>query len=191
MKYLVFLLEEPSAKEMLKGILPKIISPEITIKYIIFEGKQDLEKQIINKLNYWKIAETYFIVMRDQDSADCKDVKQNLINKIKQTKKADQCIVRIACHELESFYLGDLEAVENGLKMKNISKLQNNKKFKNPDRLANAAQELKKLTSLNYQKISGSRAIAPFLNISGENKSKSFNVLLNGIRTLLNNKAES
>ena len=44
---LVFLLEEPSAKAMIEGILRKIIlEANIVVRYIVFEGKQDLEKQI-------------------------------------------------------------------------------------------------------------------------------------------------
>lgn len=48
---LVFLLEEPSAKAMIEGILSKIIlETDIVVRYIVFEGKQDMEKQIIRKL---------------------------------------------------------------------------------------------------------------------------------------------
>ena len=42
---LVFLLEEPSAKAMIEGILPQLIlESDLVIRYIVFEGKQDLEK---------------------------------------------------------------------------------------------------------------------------------------------------
>lgn len=37
--FLVCLLEEPSAKEMLEGILPRFIDDGITVKYIVFEGR--------------------------------------------------------------------------------------------------------------------------------------------------------
>lgn len=43
MKHLVFLLEEPSAKEMLNGLLPRLL-PGLSYRCIVFEGKQDLEK---------------------------------------------------------------------------------------------------------------------------------------------------
>ena len=43
MKHLVFLLEELSAEEMLKGVLPKILPEGIHVKFIVFEGKQDLD----------------------------------------------------------------------------------------------------------------------------------------------------
>ena len=44
MMELVFFLEEPSAKEMLKGLLPRLIKNEIVYRFIVFEGKSDLEK---------------------------------------------------------------------------------------------------------------------------------------------------
>lgn len=52
MKHLVFLLEEPSAKDLLEGLLPRLIreEDEISVRYLVFEGKQDLEGQLIRKL---------------------------------------------------------------------------------------------------------------------------------------------
>ncbi|MDX8409536.1 MAG: hypothetical protein R8J84_05770 [Mariprofundales bacterium] len=38
MRCLVCLLEEPSAKEMLKGVLPRMLPDDVKITYIIFEG---------------------------------------------------------------------------------------------------------------------------------------------------------
>jgi hypothetical protein len=93
--------------------------------------------------------------------------------------------VRIACTELESFYLGDLNAVEHGLGIANLAKKQNDKKYRTPDALSNAAQELKRLTQNQYEKVSGSRAISAFLKVDGSNRSHSFNVLLAGINKLI------
>ena len=45
MRELVFLLEEPSVVELLKIIVPHIIGTTYPTKYIIFDGKQDLEKK--------------------------------------------------------------------------------------------------------------------------------------------------
>ena len=103
MKMLVFFLEEPSAEEMLKGVLPKILPSHVIPRYIVFEGKQDLEKQLERRLKHWKTPNTRFLVMRDQNSGDCRVIKQNLLDKCRVAHKPDT-IVRIACHELESFY---------------------------------------------------------------------------------------
>ncbi|MGB7511917.1 MAG: hypothetical protein WBP54_11615 [Pelodictyon phaeoclathratiforme] len=43
MKSLVFFLEEPSAKRMLEGVLPRFI-PDVAVQYVVFQGKSDLEK---------------------------------------------------------------------------------------------------------------------------------------------------
>ena len=41
---LVFLLEEQSAKAMLKGLLPHLLpSNDVDFRYIVFEGKHDLK----------------------------------------------------------------------------------------------------------------------------------------------------
>ena len=49
---LVFFLEEPSAKAMLQGIIPRLL-PGIETRYIGFEGKQDLEKRLPIRLRAW------------------------------------------------------------------------------------------------------------------------------------------
>ncbi|MBU4304454.1 MAG: hypothetical protein KJ893_02340 [Candidatus Omnitrophica bacterium] len=50
MSELVFFLEELSAEAMLKGLLPRLLPPEVLVRYIVFEGKQDLEKQLVYNL---------------------------------------------------------------------------------------------------------------------------------------------
>ena len=183
MTTLVFFLEEPSAKEMLRGVLPKILPEYITPRFIVFEGKQDLEKQLVRKLRLWRQPDSRFIILRDQDAGDCLKIKHHLVEKCREAERPD-AIVRIACHELESFYLGDLLAVEKGLEINGVAKRQNQKKFRQPDNLPGPARELKALTDKRYQKISGSRSIAPHLD-PGKNRSHSFNVLLQGIKKIV------
>lgn len=75
MKTFVFFLEEPSALEMLEGVLPRILPADIQIRYLAFQGKQDLEKNLKKRLRGWRLPDSIFIVIRDQDSGDCKAVK--------------------------------------------------------------------------------------------------------------------
>lgn len=182
---LVCLLEEPSAKAMLEIIIPKIAGSGTNVRYIVFEGKSDLENQLENKMARWNVPDSRFLVMRDKDSGDCKKIKQQLVEKVGRAGKNSCTCIRIACHELESFYLGDLAAVEKGLSIPSLSKKQNNMKFRKPDKLANAAQELAAVTRKKYSKLAGSRLIAPHLTLNGDNKSESFNALIAGIATLL------
>jgi len=183
MKTIIFFLEEPSAKEMLAGVMARILPENIKIRYIIFQGKQDLEKNIQLKLRGWRSPNSYFVVMRDQDAGDCKIIKTKLTELCNDSGK-EGVLVRIACHELESFYLGDLSAVEKGLGLKGLEKKQQKKKFRDPDSIHNPAAELFTLTKNVYDKVSGSRAIAPHLNLRS-NCSKSFRVLLSGIYRLI------
>ena len=185
MRHLVFLLEELSAKEMLKGVLPKILPEGVHVKFIVFEGKQDLEKQLERKLKAWQQPNSVFLVMRDKDSGNCSVIKRQLLAKVTASGKQEVTLVRIACCELESFYLGDLNAVEQGLSIPNLAKKQGEKKFRTSDLLSNAAQELQKLTQRKYQKVSGSRSIGPYLKTDGSNCSHSFNVLIDGIQKLV------
>ena len=185
MTFLVCLLEEPSAREMLEAILPKVLPQNVSVRYRVFEGKQDLEKQLARRIREWnKFPDTYFLVMRDQDSGNCLSIKERLRQKIETSGKPDRTLIRIACRELESFYLGDLQAVEQGLKIKHVADRQEQKKYRTPDYLGNPCAELEKLTRQNYQKIQGSRDIAPHLQLNGSNRSHSFNVLISGLRDL-------
>jgi hypothetical protein len=183
MKTIVFFLEGPSEKEMLIGLLPRLLPPEVDVRYLVFKGKQDLEKSLVRRLRGWQLPDSVFVVLRDQDSGDCRAIMAKLSKLCTEAGK-NPVLVRIACHELESFYLGDLAAVERGLGLKKLKERQARRKFRNPDALANPAAELIRLTGNRYDKLSGSRAIAPHLHIEN-NRSHSFRVFVEGIRRLV------
>jgi hypothetical protein len=136
MKILVFFLEEPSAEEMLKGILPKILPESIQAKFHVFEGKQDLERRMPRILRAWRVPHCSFLIMRDQDSGNCKKIKQKLLSLCQKARHPSSVVVRIACRELESFYLGDLAAVEQGLDIAGLIKKQNKSLYRDPIELA-------------------------------------------------------
>lgn len=183
MTTLVFFLEEPSARDMLEGVLPRLLSSDIHVRYVSFDGKQDMQGQLERKLRGWLVPDTRFIVLRDQDSGDCRAIKQGLRELCRRAGRAD-ALVRIACRELESFYLGDLAAVERGLALNSLASQQAGRRLRSPDALNNAKQELMRLTADRYQERTGSRAIAPHLRLDDGNRSHSFNVLLAGIRRI-------
>jgi len=179
MTTLVFLLEEPSARAMLEGILPRLLPDEVIPKFLVFEGKQDLDKRLGLRVRGWRAPDTFFVVIRDKDSGNCRTIKEGLCNKLASAGRPDS-LVRIACHELESFYLGDLAAVEAGLNCQGVSRLQEQSKYRRPDLLPNPAEEMARIS--DYQKVAGSRAIAAHLKLDGSNRSHSFNVLVEGLR---------
>lgn len=179
MSELVFFLEEPSAEAMLQGLLPRILPPAIIPRYIVFEGKQDLEKQLVRKLRNYRVPGARFIIMRDKDAGDCYQIKQALVLKCLEAGRPD-AIVRVVCHELESWYLGDLAAVERGLEKAGLVHYQTKPLFLHPDAYPSPLQTLVKLVP-EYQKVGGSRAIGPHLDINNS-RSTSFKVFVDGIR---------
>lgn len=184
MKQLVFLVEEESAKVMLESLLPRILDSSIEPRLLAFEGRQDLERQMVRRMRGYLNPQARFIVMRDQDVApDCSVIKNNLLARCVEAGRQDATLVRIACHELESFYLADLVAVEAGLEINGLVKYQNNRKFRNPDVLQNPSTELLVLTENRYQKVSGSRVIGKHLDFSNE-RSGSFKNLISGIKRM-------
>ena len=115
MSRLVFFLEEPSARKFLLGFLPKIgfqrHEYEIQRPY---SGKQDLLKYFTDDLRDWRNPNDQFLVLVDQDANDCKRLKESGIRakaREKCREQAEKMRVRIACWELEAWYLGDISAL--------------------------------------------------------------------------------
>ncbi|MFN7477965.1 MAG: DUF4276 family protein [Burkholderiales bacterium] len=186
MRELVFLLEEDSAKAMLQSLLPRLLKADTFVRYITFQGKQDLEKQLVRKIRGYQSDKVRFIVLRDLDShPDCSRLKQRLLNLCIESGRVHQCLVRLACKELESFYLADLLAVETALMIPGLAQKQQSKKFKQPDYLGSPVNELKTLTKNRYQKVAGSRVIGMHLNLDNQ-RSPSFRHLVTAIRRMEN-----
>ena len=183
----IFMTEESSMEVALKNILPKIsilFTDNRIFRIIPHQGKQDLERSLPTKLRAYKdnkFIQHKFIVVRDKDSGNCSKIKENL-NQICINQDRNDVLIRIAIHELESWFLGDLIAIDNAYNTK-LAKHQNVKKFRNPDKLANPSQELSKILNMN-SKISWSKKISKEMNIDN-NKSLSFNYFISGVRRLL------
>ena len=181
MREVVFLLEEESARAMLEGLVPRLVPPDVVVRYIPFDGKQDLKRQLARKIRGYQNPDARFIVVHDQDShPDCKALKADLVAVGLQSRRAG-VVVRIACREPESFYLADLVAVERGLGMKGLAGRQSTRKFRAPDALESPSVELERLTDGRYQKVSGSRAIGRHLDPANE-RSPSFKNLVDAVR---------
>ena len=181
MSRIVFLLEERSMANFLEGFLPKHY-PDLEFILVPHRGKQDLQKSIPNKLRGWKEPGVKFVVVHDQDSNDCMILKKTLVEICQKNSRYD-VLVRIACHELESWFLGDLAAVGLAFQSPALHHHQSKSKFTNPDRLNNAAQELKTLVP-EYEKTIGATAIAAHMDRKN-NRSRSFQVFLSGLDRLL------
>ncbi|MBL4613838.1 MAG: DUF4276 family protein [Magnetovibrio sp.] len=179
---LVFMLEEPSAKAMLEGLMPRILPDHCNVQYIVFEGKQDLLKRLHIKLRGWLAPNTCFVVLFDKDNQDCVDLKVQAAQ-ICTTSGKPNALVRIVCHELESWYLGDLKSVETALQVPGLSNKQKSQ-YQTPDNILDPKGELKRLTKDAYQQVNGSRKIGKILSPTN-NLSTSFSFFISGIQKLV------
>jgi hypothetical protein len=182
MTELVFLVEGKSEKVMLQGLLPRMLPENVSYSCIAFKGKGDLERNLVGKIRSYRKPQTRFIVLRDKDSDDCIEVKRRLLEKCQEAKRPDS-LVRIACHELESWYLADLAAVEKGLGLPTgeLNTSKNSIKYQNPDTLDSPKEKLKQLTDKFYQEVSGSLEIGKHLD-PANTRSRSFAVFVSGVR---------
>lgn len=173
-EHLIFFLEEPSAEDFLRGLLPSILPTCITPHFIVFEGKQDLEKQLTRRIRGWLRPNSCFIVMRDQDSGDCKVIKNRLAALCAEAGKPE-AIIRIACRELESFFVGDWQAIADAFEKPALAAHARTAKYRTPDDLGSPSVEIKRIIP-DYQKRDGARRITPHLRPE-RNRSNSFQVL--------------
>jgi hypothetical protein len=168
---LVIFTEEPSMKAFLETLIHRLY-PEISLKIIAYQGKQDLEKNVARHIRNWHTPNSKFIVVHDQDSWDCVILKEKLVAIC--SSAAPNVTVRIACHELESWYWGDLDAVSTAFGKPSIMALSRKRKYRITDEIENPKGELKKYLP-QYEQIAGAKAIAEHIDIT-HNISHSFQV---------------
>lgn len=178
---LVFFLEEPSARDFLESVLPRVLPAHITPHFLVFEGKQDLEKQLVMRMKRWLRPNSRFIVMRDQDSGDCRVIKKRLLS-LCVAAGQPQATVRIVCKELETFFIGDWPAIAAGFGQPKLAAHASKAKFRVPDLLGSPSMEIKRIIP-TYQKREGARTISPHLDLAN-NRSSSFRVLMHSISDL-------
>ena len=122
--HIEFLLEERSAEVALEIILPKILPDDVSFKCHVFEGKQDLLKNLPMRLNgysRWIPDNWRIIVLIDKDRENCDKLKTQLENAAQiaglDTKSNSlpigefKVVNRIAIEELEAWFFGDTTAL--------------------------------------------------------------------------------
>jgi hypothetical protein len=185
---LEILVEERSMEQFLKEFLPRILPEGFVIgqNCIIkpHNGKSDLQNKIPNTVrayrNYpWPVR---LLVIQDQDSSDCIQLKQQLTQLIRANNPHIPFLVRIACRELENWYLGDLTAVEQVYPRSNASRYAHRAKFRNPDRLT-GSEEMRAL-SAEFTKTDCARRMGTIIDVQ-TNRSVSFGHLVTGLQRLV------
>lgn len=183
---LIFLLEEPSMKSLLEGLLPRIFPGMVVGQHfqcIKHEGKSDLDTSIPRKLRSWRIVSDRFVILRDNDNANCVDLKARFIRMCQESGRPDT-LIRLVCQELESWYIGDLSALAEAFDAPKLDSPGLRKRFTDPDTWQKPSRELERLIPA-FQKGSAARLMAECLEEEG-NCSRSFQTFIGGVRRLAN-----
>lgn len=179
MSRVVFLVEDLSMMVLLDGVLPRFF-PGLSFRCLPHEGKQDLDRSIRRTLRNWREPGVRFVVVRDNDRANCHALKKKLVDLCRAQHR--DALVRIACQELEAWYLGDPVALANAFGHARLRSLGSKVRFRDPDAIVQPARALEKLIP-EFQKVSGARRMASRLS-RGSNSSRSFQVFVEGVERL-------
>ncbi|MDR0834257.1 MAG: DUF4276 family protein [Candidatus Symbiothrix sp.] len=182
--------EEPSIKNIFDVILPKILPDDISFRIYPHQGKKDLEKALKTTVpSISKIPGSKIIITCDQDKNDCKVVKLRLLDLLGNQCQCD-FFVRIICTELESWFLGDLQAIEKAFPRFKRHQYAGRIDFRDVDRIDKPSDYLLRivpeyLKRESLPKLEFSQKIAPYLDIEN-NLSTSFNQTIQAIRKIIN-----
>lgn len=150
--------------------------------WVVFDynGKSDLEKSFPRIMKQWHEPGSRFIVLRDNDGSDCRLLKQRLSALVPAQNQPH--LIRIVCQELESWFLGDMQAIGEAYpastrhdQFKSLSK-------RDPDGLTNASELVRSLTGTGAKRLRATE-IAKKMRASS-NRSASFQVFLSGLQRL-------
>lgn len=180
--------EEPSMKEVLDIIVPKLIPSNVYYRVYPHQGKQDLENALRTTVpGISKLPGARIIITRDQDNDDCMTLKSDLQQLVAGNISCDYKI-RIVCKELESWFLGDLIAVENAYKRFKHQRHLNRAEFRNVDNVPKPSEFLRRIIPeysdlRSLPKLETARKVSANL-ILERNRSKSFQQMVAAIKEL-------
>ncbi len=148
---------------------------------IYHQGKSDLERSYPRKMREWREPGVRFIILRDNDGADCVVLKQKLVSLV--PANSPEYLVRIVCQELEGWLLGDMDAVAAAYP--GAARHQSFKKLSktDPDTLTNASELMRYLTG-TQAKVGRAALIAKHMQ-AANNRSASFHAFVSGLGRLL------
>ena len=97
--------------DFLDGLLPRFF-PCLGFQCVPHDGKRYLGKSVPRKLHARRRGpeEVRFVVVRDQNSENCRDVKAKS-PRLRQQAGCRDALVRIVCRELEAWYVGEPNAL--------------------------------------------------------------------------------
>lgn len=193
--HIEFLVEEYSTEVTLNFIVPKIIGDIHTFKIHNFQNKDRLLKRLPERMqSYSKFVpdDWRIVIIVDEDRDNCQELKNKLCNasSIVTKQKGNIVLHRIAVEELESWFIGDVQAIR--VEYERIpDSLSQTAKFRNPDAITGGTWEqldriLKKYgypTGLKKQEFA--QKVSPHMDVEN-NLSRSFQVFRDGLRNIIN-----
>lgn len=200
--HIEFLVEEPSAEAALLNIVPKILGSSVSFKIHPFQGKKDLLSKLPDRMRAyakWLPKDYRIVVLVDEDRSNCEDLKESMdeaadaAGLITRTKAGSlnhharfQVLNRIAIEELEAWFLGDIQAL-NEAYPKITKTLGHKSKYNDPDSIKGGTwesmeRELKRVGyfSGGLRKIEAAKKISAYMDPE-RNKSKSFQIFRDGL----------
>lgn len=165
---------------LLDGLLPRLF-PGLPFQCVPHEGKSDLERSIPRKLRGWREPGVRFAVVRDNDGGDCRALKDHLRDLCRAGRRGD-ALIRIACQELEAWYLGEPDALADAFGREALRGIGQRARYREPDAVARPSEAVERLVP-EFQKVSGARRMARYVTRE-RNRSTSFRVFMAGIEAV-------
>lgn len=194
-----FLIEEPSAEEALKLLLPKVMRNRADFKMINLGSKYKLLQVLDARLRAYRQRidggeDLRVVVLVDRDDDDCKQLKRRMDTAARSAGLIDQTeshllvVNRIVVEELESWFIGDPPALRQAFRSLPAIN-ERSGIFRNPDNGGSweaLHRFLKKhgVYRSHYPKIDAARKIAQHMD-PNRNRSPSFHAFISGIERLL------
>lgn len=196
---LIVLVEEPSMEAALEQLLPKILAVDVEFQIIRFQCKDDLLKNAPTRLRgyaSWLPENHCILVLVDRDDDDCRGLKAQLEDMAATaglvTKSAAargqrfQVVNRIAIEELEAWFFGDWQAVQQAYPRVPAT-IPKKSTFRDPDAIAGGTWEAMErvLKRAGYfqkglRKLEFARSVATHMD-PARNGSRSFKIFMAAI----------
>jgi len=178
---IVVFTEEASGKIVAEALAAKMGLASRTM-CLEHQGRAELESSFPRKIAAWRGPKPpRFIVMRDNDGADCRERKAHLLT-LAPKAAAERVKVRLVLQELESWYLGDLDAVARAelIDERKLARAKAMAKYREPEAIRDAKAEFKREIAFGGQR-ELARKIAPHLSLTS-NRCKSFFAFIDALR---------
>ncbi len=124
--------------------------------------------------------EPRFIVVQDNDGADCRPIKARLAAPCEASGRAYR--VRMVMQEREAWMVGDLAAVATAYPERKVECEAGRARLRDPDLIPKPSDALSELTG-DRRKVGRAADIAPHMRLD-TNVSRSFRVFCDGVRAL-------